>query len=137
MRVVDLKALVKERGLQRYFHLRKAALIEFIRDSERQTTNSLQLQRQVQTQIQRQPQRLTQPNQTQSVRFRPDPPRQLELMRRLEGIPVQPSLRPTPRQAPPKRDVEFKPYQLRTKKKQERKEITGSNPQREGKGKET
>ena len=40
MKVVDLKALVK-RAL---FPLRKAALIEFIRDSEKQTTNSLQLQ---------------------------------------------------------------------------------------------
>ena len=64
-------------------------------------------------------------------------------MRRLEGIPAQPlprplrcpagkaplggpqrpAPRPTPRAAPPKRDVEFKPYQLKTKKKQECKEL--------------
>ena len=49
-------------------------------------------------------------------------------MRRLEGILAQPSLRPTPRPAPPKRDVEFKPYQLKTKKKQERKELPDPTP---------
>ena len=35
MRVVDLKALARERGLHRCSRLKKAALINFIRDSER------------------------------------------------------------------------------------------------------
>ena len=67
-----------------------------------------------------------------SVRFRPDRPRQPELMRRLEGLhtlPVPrstvprgslhggpPKQRPPPRPAPrppPKPDTEFKPYQLK------------------------
>ena len=36
IRVLDLKALTRERGLYRYSHLRKAVLINFIRDSDRQ-----------------------------------------------------------------------------------------------------
>ena len=36
IRVVDLKALEGEGGLYRYSHSRKAVLINFIRDSERQ-----------------------------------------------------------------------------------------------------
>ena len=83
MRVVDLKALAREHGLQHYSHLRKAALINFIRDSERRS-------------IQPQLQRPMQPNQSQSIRFRPDWPRQLELMRRLEGISTQPRSRRGP-----------------------------------------
>ena len=114
MRVAELKALARERGLRGYSRLRKDALINFISDSERQP----------QPQQPTQPQRPMQPNQTRSVRFRPDRPRQLELMRRLEGIPPQPSLRPAPRPTPQKRNVEFKPYQLKTKKKEERTDPT-------------
>ena len=94
MRVVDLKALARGRGLHRYSHLRKAELINFIRDSERRP----------------QPRQPTQPN--QSIKFRPDRPRQFELMRRLEGISTQG--RPTPQ----KRNVEFKPYQLKFKREE-------------------
>ena len=65
-----------------------------------------------------------------SVRFRPDRPRQPELMRRLEGIPTPPAprsagpreqrlpTRPAPR-PPPKRDTEFEPYQLKPKRDDE------------------
>ena len=111
MRVAELKALARERGLRGYSRLRKDALINFIRDSERRP----------QPQQPTQPQRPTQPNQTQSVRFGPDRP---ELMRRLEGIPLQPSLQPAYRPIPQKRNVEFKPYQLKTKKEQERTDPT-------------
>ena len=82
MRVTEPKALAREHGLRGYSRLRKDALINFIRDLERRP----------QPRQPTQPQQPMQPNQTQSVRFRPDRPRQLELMQRLEGIPPQPSL---------------------------------------------
>ena len=117
--------------------MRKAALINFIRYSERRSTQP-QLQRPTQPQLQQpthpQLQRPTQPNQSQSVRFRSDRPRQLELMRSLEGISTQPRScrgptlqRPAPRPTPPpKQDVvEFKPYQL--KPKREKKEPEHKN----------
>ena len=107
MRVAELKALARERGLRGYSRLRKDALINFIRDSERRP----------QPRQPTQPQGPTQTNQAQSVRFRPDRP---ELMRRLERIAPRPAPRPTPQ----KRNVEFKPYQLKTKKKQERTDPT-------------
>ena len=55
----------------------------------------------------------------QLVRFRPDRPRQPELMRRLEGIPPPPASRPAgPHEwIPPLRPApELKPYQLKSKR---------------------
>ena len=102
MRVAELKGLARERGLRDYSRLRKDELINFIRGSKRRPQP-------------RQPppggaQAPTQPN--QSIRFRPDRPRQPEIMRRLA--------RPAPRPTPQKRNVEFKPYQLKCKREEER-----------------
>ena len=98
MRVAELKAISRERALSGYSRLRKAELIALLGNNPPPPPPRAR------------PPRLLRPSrdlppplqvQTQSIRFRPDRPRQPELMRRLEGIPA-PS-RPAP---------EFKPYQL-------------------------
>ena len=116
IRVVDLKALAREHGLHCYSHLKKAALINFIRDSDRRP--------QPRQPTQPQPRQPTQPN--QSIRFRPDRPRQFELMSRLEGISTQG--RPAPRPTPQTRKVEFKPYELKSKREEEGKEFKDLQP---------
>ena len=73
MRVVELKALVRECGLRGYSQLRKADLIASLLESGA-----------------RQPREQPVPVPMPSVRFRPDRPRQPELIRRLEGIPPRP-----------------------------------------------
>ena len=102
MRVVELKALVRERGVRGYSQLRKADLIASLRESGT-----------------RQPREQPIPAPMPSVRFRPDRPRQPELMRRLEGIPPRPlgsSPRRTAPRPAPNRGTEFKPYQLKPKR---------------------
>ena len=117
MRVVDLKALGRERGLRGYSRLRKVELIALLQNDLQPPRTSAPRTRPPR------PTRPPPPPQAQSVRFRPDRRRQPELMKRLEGIST-PQLRssaprPPPRQAPrphPKRDTEFKPYQLKPKR---------------------
>ena len=97
MRVVHLKRLVREHGLRGYSRLNKAELIVFIQNNSQTRTR---------------PPRPTRPPppppqaiamQVQLVRFRPDRPRQPELLRKLNSQPVRPA-------------PEFKPYQLKPKK---------------------
>ena len=78
MKVIDLKALAKVRRLRGYSRLKKAKLIAFLRDN---------LQPRVK------PPRPTRPPPPppQSVRFRPDRPRQPELLRQLGERQRQPS----------------------------------------------
>ena len=71
MKVVDLKAFAKERGLRGYSKLKKAELITFLQ-------NNLPAPRPRQLHPTRPP-----PPPPQSVRFRPDRPRQPELLRQL------------------------------------------------------
>ena len=108
MRVVELKALTTERGLRGYSQLRKADLIASLHKSAPDV---------------RARQSQEQPIPAPTIRFRPDRPRQPELMRRLEGIPPRPLgpalQRPAPRPAlrpAPNREAEFKPYQLKPKR---------------------
>ena len=66
MRVAELKALARERGLRGYFRMRKPEIIELIRNNQQSWAPDIPLA----------PPRPRRPNQTQSVRFRPDRPRQ-------------------------------------------------------------
>ena len=105
MRVVKLKAIARERGLRGYSRLRKAELIALLRDNlqppctpaprtrpPRPTRGPWPLAPWRHPKPTRAPP--PHPPQAQSVRFRPDRPRQPELMRRLEGIPTPPAPRP-------------------------------------------
>ena len=101
MKVVDLKDLVKERGLQGYSNLRKAELITFLQNNLQPSTSTLR------PDTQTRPPRPTRPPPPppQSVRFRSDRPRQPELLRQLEERPVK--------------STTFKPYQLKPKRGKE------------------
>ena len=120
MQLVYLKALMKEHRLRGYSKLRKAELIAFLREQSTRPT-PMTPPRPIPTP--RPPPatctrhlRHTRPPppppwQTQSVRLRPDRPRQPELLRQLEERnpqPVRPILPPTSRPT-----QEFKPYQLK------------------------
>ena len=63
MRVAELKALARERGLRGYSRLRKPEIIELIRNNQQSWAPDT-------------PDIPARPNQTQSVRFRPDRSRQ-------------------------------------------------------------
>ena len=84
MRVVDFKALAKERGLRGYSKLRKAELITFLQNNLQPTPA-----------MRPRPRHPTRPPPppppSQSVGFRPDRPRQPELLRQLEERQRQPS----------------------------------------------
>ena len=74
MRVSELKALVRERGLRGYSWLRKAEIIELIRNNQQGLASwAPDISPRNGT---TRPPRPTWPNQTQLVRFRPDRPRQ-------------------------------------------------------------
>ena len=60
MKVTELKALAREHGLRGYSRMRKADIIELIRNNQQSWAPDIP----------------PWPNQTQSVRFRPDHPRQ-------------------------------------------------------------
>ena len=62
MRVAKLKVLARERGLRGYSRMRKAEIIELIRNNQQGPPRNWP--------------RPTRPNQTQLVKFRPDCPRQ-------------------------------------------------------------
>ena len=99
MKVVDLKALAKECGLRGYSKLRKAELNTLLQN-DLQPTPVLCTR----------PPRPTRPPSPPPplVRFRPDRPRQAELLRQLEERNPQ-TVRPTT----------FKPYQLKPKRGKE------------------
>ena len=109
MRVAELKAIARERGLRVYSRLRKAELIAFLQNNPPP-----------QTAPRTRPPRPTRPPPTPpsgtqpppvSVRFRPDRSRQPELLRKLEGRnPKPPPVAGHP--APT-----LKPYQLKPKRR--------------------
>ena len=80
MKVPELKALAKERGLRRYSKLRKAELIVLIRNNPAPPAPQIR------------PPRPTRPP------FRPDRPRQPELLRQLEERQSNPEVSLTARQ---------------------------------------
>ena len=106
LRVVDLKAIAEERGLRGYSRLKKAGLIALLRDNLQSHTRPPSIPTPA---IRTRPPRPTRPPppppppQAQLVRFRPDRPRQPELLRQLNSQPVRPA-------------SEFKPYQLNAKR---------------------
>ena len=151
MRVVDLKALAKERGLRGYSRLKKADLIALLREPRARPPQSgtpsgpppMPTPRPIPDPIPSPPPRsipAPRPPRTRpprpnrpppppppSVRFRPDRPRQPELLRKLEERHPQPWQPPT-----------LKPYQLKTKRGKEtfiespmeRKESPPTNPKK-------
>ena len=110
MRVVDLKALAKEHGLRGYSRLKKAELIAFIQNNLQPRTRPppIPAPRPSPALKTRPPRPTRPPPPPPSVRFRPDRPRQPELLRQLEGRNPQP-VRPTT----------FKLYQLKPKRGKE------------------
>ena len=139
IRLARLKALERERGLRGYSRLRQAELIALLQNNpppqaaprtrptpapqimpprpNRPPPSPLpQAPRALQPPtVERGPRtRGVQPAEAHSVRFGPDRPRQPELMRRLEGISTPPAPIAS-RRPPPKRDTEFKQYQLKPK----------------------
>ena len=122
MRVAELKALAREHGLRGYSRLRKAELIALLQNNPppppAPLTRTPRPSRALGPPLHRGHPPPPPPPPT-SVRFRPDRSRQPELMRRLEGISTPQAPRPPPRPAlrpPPKRDTEFKLYQLKPKR---------------------
>ena len=123
MRVEELKAIARERGLRGYSRLRKAELIALLQNNLQPPGTPALRTRPVgpcgwrPPRPTRGPQPPTlwrpppPPSPSMSVRFRPDRLRQPELMRRLGGISTPPAPRP-----PSKQDTEFKPYQLKPKR---------------------
>ena len=107
MKVVDLKALAKEYGLRGYSKLRKAELITFLQNNLQLCTRpSPPPHHQLGEPIDHRPKATSQ--HPPLVRFRPDKPRQPELLRQLEERNPQP-VRPTT----------LKPYQLKPKRGKE------------------
>ena len=100
MKIVDLKALAKEQVLRGYSKLRKAELITFLQNNLQLSTSTPR------PDTRTRPPRPTRPppSPPQSIRFRPDRPRQPELLRQLEERPVK--------------STTFKPYQLKPKRGQ-------------------
>ena len=120
LRMPELKALVRERELVSYSQMRKAELIELLRNNQLSTrpagshTQRPPIPAPRQTPALRPPRtRPPRPNRPPptppSVRFRPDRPRQPELLRKPEERNLQsPPLGPT-----------LKPYQLKPKRGKE------------------
>ena len=126
MRVAELKALMRDRGLRGYSQLRKAELIAFLWEQSVRVPEAWPMPHPSPAPCTRPP-RPTRPPPLPlpSVRFRPDKPRQPELLRKLEERNPQP---PKPStllalliagcseyQSVPT----FKPYQLKSKRGKE------------------
>ena len=127
MRVAELKAITRERGLRGYSRLRKAELIELLRNNQPSTrpppipTPRSPHTRPKGSHTRRPPRPNRPPSPPTSVRFRPNRPRQPELLRKLEERNLQPpppagcSESRGPRASAPT----LKPYQLKPKRRKE------------------
>ena len=113
MRVAELNALTRECGLRGYSRLRKAELIQLLQDNQPHIRPPpIPASRQI-PDPRPPPTRPPRPTRAPppplpSVRFRPDRPRQSELLRKLEERNPQPPQPPT-----------LKPYQLKPKRGKE------------------
>ena len=127
MKAVDLKVLTKECGLQGYSKLRKAELITFLQSNLQSRTRHPPREHRPISAPHTRPPRPTRPppppprkpinddklRPMPSVRFRPDRPRQPQLLRQLEERNSQPVMLPT------SKPTTFKPYQLKPKRGKE------------------
>ena len=111
MRVVELKALVRERGLRSYSRLRKAELTALLRNNPPPRPPPPPAPR---TRPPRSTRAPPPPPPLPLVRFRPDRPRQPELLRKLEER--NPQLPPLAGRSDPRASAPtLKPYQIKTK----------------------
>ena len=91
MRVVDLKAFAKECGLRGYSKLRKDGLVTSLRNNQPVPAPRHRTRHPTRPPPLPLKPALQHPPPSPSVRFRPDRPRQPQLLRQLEGRPRQPS----------------------------------------------
>ena len=136
MRTAELKAIEREHGLRGYSRLRKAELIALLRDNLQPLPPPAPRTRPEGSHVRRPPRltgglwplapRRASPPSLPSVRFRPDRPRQPELMRQLEERNLQPPKPSTPLALPvvgclrPRTNVPaLKLYQLKPKRGKE------------------
>ena len=133
MKVAELKALAREHGLRGYSRLRKAALIALLRDNlqlssrptSREPTPPIPAPRHppaTRTRLRGPREQRSPPPSPTLVRFRPDRPRQPELLRKLEERNPQPPkpLTPLAEHSGPRASAPtLKPYQLKHKRGKE------------------
>ena len=123
MRVVDLKALMKECGLRGYSKLSKVKLIELLRNNPPPTATPAPTLQPIPPPPTQHPTRSPPPpppsQASPSVRFRPNRPRKPELLWQLEERHPRQPQPAGPEQVHPPAPPTLRPYHLKPKRGQE------------------